>query len=150
MRVWGKAALAAALVCAGCASGGPPGSQVLTSSLAPNKSRIVIYRTSPLGFALQPAYQIDGKSVGNSQPSGFVACTVSPGKHEVRIANAARGQAFGGGTDIMTVTAATGRTTYLLATPQMGLVLGEVHLTEVTESQGKTDTASLSQITGGC
>jgi hypothetical protein len=149
MKVWGALA-AAALVCAGCASGGPSGSQVLTSSLAPNKSRVVIYRTSPFGIALQPAYLIDGKTVGNSQPGGFVACTVAPGKHEIKIANAARGQALGGGTDIMTVSTAPGKTTYLLATPQMGLVLGEVHLTEVTESQGRTDTAALSQIAGGC
>src|ERR671918_2528770 len=67
-------ALAAALLLAGCAASGPTGSEVLTGSIKPGTSRVVMYRTSAFGLAIQPDYLIDGQKVGMSQPNGFVVC----------------------------------------------------------------------------
>jgi hypothetical protein len=75
------------LLLAGCATGGPLGKEVLTASIAPEKSRLVIYRTSAFGFAVQPQYVIDGKAVAPSQPEGFVVCNLAPGEHKVSVGN---------------------------------------------------------------
>src|SRR3982074_2793697 len=48
-------------VLAGCASSGPTGREILTGSIAPSASRLVIYRTSALGLAVQPDYTIDSQ-----------------------------------------------------------------------------------------
>ena len=85
-----------AALLAGCASSGPTGKEVLTGSLAPQKSRLVIYRVSPLGFAIQPNYVVDGKPVAPSQPNGFVVCNLDPGTHNVAVENISLNVNFGG------------------------------------------------------
>jgi hypothetical protein len=118
--------------------------------LAPKKSRLVIYRTSPLGMAVQPPYSIDGKAVGPSMPGGFVACQLDPGTHQVAVANFELNVSLGGGTDKASVTLRPGQTAYLKAEPQMGLTIGVITLSEVTENQGRADTAQLHQVEGSC
>jgi len=76
----------AALCLAGCASG-PMGSTALTDNVKANNARLVVYRSSALGFAIQPSYSVDGRSVGGSQAAGFVACDLPPGRHEVAVNN---------------------------------------------------------------
>jgi hypothetical protein len=134
---------------AGCATG-PTGTEVLSASLAPQKSRLVIYRPSPLGFAVQPDYVVNGKVVGSSQPDGFVVCQLDPGTHQVSVGNFELNVNFGGGSDKASVVLRPGQTTYLKAEPQLGLTLGVITLSEVTENQGKTDTASLHKIESSC
>ncbi len=149
MRIRGVLALSAALL-TGCATSGPTGTEVLSASLAPEASRLVIYRTSPLGFAVQPDYFVDGKSVGASQPNGFVVCNLSPGPHEVTVGNFELNVNFGGGEDQAKLVLEPGKTAYLKAEPQIGLTLGVITLSEVTENQGQTDTADLHKIEGSC
>jgi hypothetical protein len=112
----------------------------------------VIYRASVVGFAVQPDYVVDGKSVGGSQPNGFVLSHLPPGRHEVAIANLPfTNNFFGSGSEKMTVNLRAGTTTYLAASPQLGIMLpGQVTLTQVSESQGRTDTASLHRIDSSC
>ena len=139
------------LMLAACASGGPSGKEVLTSSIAPSKARIVMYRMSPLGLAIQPSYTIDGKAVAPSQPSGFIVCDVNPGKHTVAVANIAGDQSiFNAGSERAEVDVAPGQTAYLLAQPQVGLVVGYITISQVNEAQGRKDTAALSKIEGQC
>ncbi len=138
------------LVLAGCASGGPLGKDVLTASIAPKKSRLVIYRTSALGFAVQPDYLIDGKAVAPSTPEGFVVCHLEPGNHQVSVGNFELNVNFGGGSDKAGVLLRPGQTTYLKAEPQMGLTMGVITLTEVTDGQGQSDTATLHKLDGAC
>jgi hypothetical protein len=123
---------------------------VLTAELAPQKSRLVIYRVSPVGFAVQPDYMVDGKAVAPSQPDGFVVCDLGPGKHDVSVGNFELNVNFGGGTDKAAVVLKPGHTTFLKAEPQLGLTLGVVTLSEVTEGQGQSDTASLHKQNGAC
>jgi hypothetical protein len=126
------------------------GQEVLTAGIAPKKSRLVVYRTSILGFAVQPDYVVDGKVVAPSQPEGFVVCQLEPGKHEVSVGNFELNVNFGGGSDKASVTLQPGKTTYLKAEPQPGLTIGVITLSEVTESQGQADTATLHKLDGAC
>ncbi|MEZ5844797.1 MAG: hypothetical protein R3D27_13825 [Hyphomicrobiaceae bacterium] len=132
----------------GCASSGPTGREALTGSIAAGKSRLVLYRTSPLGFAIQPSYQVNGKAVAASQPNGFFVCELPPGRHEVSIANL--NPSLTGGSDKVAVDLAPGGTSYVKAEPQIGLVVGAITLTAVTEGQGRIDTADLHRIEGAC
>jgi len=68
-------------------------------------ARVIIYRTSVLGFAIQPDYMIDGKAVAASQPGGFVACDLPPGRHEIAVGNFAISNNLygGGGSEKMTL-----------------------------------------------
>jgi hypothetical protein len=142
--------LSVCLFLAGCATSGPLGKEVLATSIAPQKSRLVIYRVSAMGFAVQPDYVIDGKAVAASQPQGFVACNLDPGKHQVAVGNFELNVNFGGGSDKAGVVLRPGQTTYLKAEPQVGLTLGVITLSEVTESQGLSDTATLHKLDGAC
>ena len=144
------AVLAAGLVLAGCATSGPTGSDLLSLRPRPGTARLVIYRTSPLGFLVQPDYDIDGCKVGSSQPGGFVVCDLAPGRHAVSAANIPIAMPLSNDPDSVTVTLRRGGTTYLRAEPRMGVVVGSVGLLEVSEGQGRSDTASLYRTDGDC
>lgn len=138
------------LVLAGCATSGPLGQDVLAVGPAPKQSRLVIYRSSIMGFAIQPDYMIDGKAVAASQPEGFVVCNLAPGKHQVSVGNFELNVNFGGGSDQAGLHLRPGQTAYLKAEPQPGLTMGVVTLSEVSESQGRADTATLHKLDGAC
>jgi hypothetical protein len=44
----------------GCATTGPMGADVLTGAIPAKSARLVIYRSSAVGLAVQPDYLIDG------------------------------------------------------------------------------------------
>jgi hypothetical protein len=142
--------VAAGLVLSGCASSGPTGQDVLTGGVAPKKSRLVMYRTSPLGMAVQPNYTVDGKPVGQTMPNGFVVCHLDPGPHQVAIDNLPLNVNLTGGSDKASVTLRPGQTTYLRADVQVGLTVGVITLSAVTEDQGRTDVASLHKLESAC
>jgi hypothetical protein len=142
---------AVAACLAGCASG-PTGSETLTDSVKSSAARLVIYRTSIAGFAVQPNYTVDGRVIAGSQPAGFVACDLPPGPHEVAIANLPLSfSPFAHGSEKVSVDLRAGSTTYLSAEPQMGIMTpGKITLVQVTESQGRGDIATLHQIDSAC
>ena len=136
---------------AGCASG-PTGGETLTDSVSSNAARLVIYRSSAMGFAVQPNYVVDGRVIGGSQPAGFVACELPPGPHEVAVANMAlSSNLFGHGSEKVSLNLRGGSTTYLAAEPQVGIFTpGQITLIQVAENQGRTDVANLHQINRVC
>jgi hypothetical protein len=144
-------ALVVAACLAGCASG-PMGSAALTDNVKSNTARLVVYRTSALGFAVQPNYVVDGRVIGGSQAAGFVACELPPGRHEVAVNNLPlSSNLFGQGSEKVSVDLRAGSTTYLSAQPQMGIVTpGAITLIQVTEGQGRADVSSLHQSSGSC
>ncbi len=150
MRGLSLPAIAATLALSGCASSGPLGSEVLTGSIRQDSARLVIYRTSALGMAIQPDYLVNGQKVGISTPNGFVVCDIQPGKVDVAIANASFNVNLFGGSDKATVNVTPGTTAYFSATPQPGLTIGIITLSQVTEAQGKADTAALHKIESTC
>jgi hypothetical protein len=129
---------------AGCASG-PTGGETLTDNVRPSAARLVIYRSSALGFAIQPNYSVDGRVVAGSQPAGFVVCDLPPGRHDVAVGNLPLStNLFGQGSEKVSVDLHAGSTAYLSAQPQMGIVTpGQITLIQVTEDQGRTDVANL-------
>ncbi len=140
----------AAAAVTGCASSGPTGNEVLTGSINPASARVVIYRTSALGFAVQPDYMINGQRIAGSQPSGFIVCDLKPGTHEVAVNNTSFNVNLFGGADKATLDLKPGTTTYFHAQPQPGLTIGIITLSQVAEQQGRADTASLHKIEGAC
>jgi hypothetical protein len=144
------ASVAAAFL-AGCASG-PTGGDVLTGSVRSSAARLVIYRASAFGFAIQPNYVVDGKVIAGSQAAGFVVCDLPPGHHEVAVANLPlSNNLFGRGSEKMTVDLRPGHTAYLSAEPQMGILTpGAITLVQVTEGQGRSDVASLHRTDSAC
>lgn len=141
----------AAAFLAGCASG-PTGGEVLTGSVRSSAARLVIYRTSPMGLAVQPNYVVDGKVIAGSQPVGFVVCDLPPGRHEVAVANfPLSNNLFGRGSEKMTVDLRPGRTAYLSAEPQVGILTpGQITLMQVADSQGRSDVANLHRTDSAC
>jgi hypothetical protein len=105
-----------------------------------------------MGFAIQPDYVVDGRAIAGSQPAGFVVCDLTPGRHEVAVANLPLStNLFGNGSEKVSVDLRAGSTAYLAAEPQMGIVTpGQITLVQVTENQGRTDVAKLHQTTGAC
>ena len=105
-----------------------------------------------MGFAVQPDYVVDGRVIAGSQPAGFVVCDLTPGRHEVAVANMPLStNLFGNGSEKVSVDLRAGNTSYLAAEPQMGIVTpGQITLVQVTENQGRTDVAKLHQTTGAC
>ena len=141
----------AAFLLAGCASG-PTGSAALTASVKADTARLVVYRSSALGFAIQPSYSVDGRAIGGSQAAGFMACDLPPGRHEVAVNNLPlSSNLFGQGSEKVSLDLRAGSTTYLSAQPQMGIVTpGAITLVQVTENQGRADVASLHQSSSSC
>jgi hypothetical protein len=140
----------AAAFLAGCASG-QTGGEVLTGSVRSSAARLVIYRASLFELAIQPNYVIDGKVIAGSQAAGFVVCDLPPGRHEVAVANLPLSSNVFGGSEKMTVELRPGRTAYLSADPQMGILTpGQISLTQVTESQGRSDVSTLHRTNSVC
>jgi hypothetical protein len=140
-----------AALLSGCASG-PTGVETLTDNVRPSAARLVIYRSSAMGLAVQPNYVVDGRVVAGSQPVGFLVCDLPPGRHEVAVDNLPLStNLFGHGSEKISVDLRAGSTVYLSADPQMGIVTpGQITLVQVTENQGRADVASLHQTKGAC
>jgi hypothetical protein len=149
--LFGSTALALTLL-TGCATSGPTGADVLTSAIPAKSARLVIYRSSAVGLAIQPDYLVDGKPIASSQPNGFVLCHLPVGRHQVVVSNMPlSNNFFGDGVESMTVNLRPGTVTYIAASPQMGVfTAGKITLKEVSEVQGRADTATFHQINSGC
>lgn len=145
-----SAVLCTVVALAGCASSGPTGRELLTGSINPQVARLVIYRTNAMGLAVQPDYNVDNKKVGASTPNGFVVCELPPGPHRVSVGNFALNVNLGGGTDTWELDLKPGTTTYIQAEPKVGLTIGVVTLNQVTEVQGRNETAALHKLESNC
>jgi hypothetical protein len=141
---------AAALSLGGCASSGPTGDQVLNGGIKPEVARLVIYRPSVIGFAVQPDYLVNGHKVGTSQSKGFLLCELRPGPRQISVGNPELNVNFGSGTDKVDVDLRAGVTTYLQAQPQLGLTMGVITLQPVAESQGRSESAELHKTDSTC
>ena len=102
-----------AALLSGCASG-PTGNVALTDNVKPGGSRLIIYRSSSLGFAVMPNYALDGRVIGGSQAAGFLSCDLPPGRHEVAVNNLPLStNLFGQGSEKVSLDLRAGSTTYL-------------------------------------
>ncbi len=122
-----SALLLGALLLAGCASGTSVSeSPEAKVPLAPGKARIAVYRTSIMGFGVQPVVSVDGRKTGDCTPNAVFYVDVAPGSHEI----SARTEA----TESITVRARANRVTYVECSIGIGLVVGRPHLVEAGAS----------------
>ena len=69
---------------AGCASG--PSYQEQSANMEPvsaENGRIIMYRKSSLGAAVQPMVKVNGEEVGKAKPKGFFYVDLPPGTYDV-------------------------------------------------------------------
>jgi hypothetical protein len=125
------AALGAALLLAGCASG-THWSEVASTRSPPAKgqSRIVVYRDGLLGMAVQPTVSVDGRKTGDCQPNGAFLVDVPPGRHEVSAETEVK--------RTIEVTTARDGTAYVECSIGIGFFVGRPQLAQVPASMGET------------
>ena len=128
--------LLAALLVSACASGPTVSeSPEARKAAAPGKTRIIIYRSSVIGAAVQPAIKVDGRKTGSCEPNGVFFVDVRPGKHEVSASTEV--------TKTITVDTRRSRTVYVECSIGIGVLVGRPHLAKVPSNTGKRKIAKL-------
>lgn len=98
-------------------------------------TRLVIYRTSYMGLAVQPAVFVDGQQVGTCAPGQATSVQVAPGNHRVTARTLAE--------NAFEVSVAQGSTVYVRCSITPGLVVGGVKLVEVPSSEAAPKVADM-------
>ncbi|WP_371225539.1 hypothetical protein [Roseovarius sp. 2305UL8-3] len=112
------------------APAGEQASELTLANLPPVKSdraRLVVFRTSIMGLAVQPIIKLDGKETRRCSPGVALAADLAPGAHTLS-----------GATEVeatLTVNTAPGTTTYVKCSIGMGLLVGRIMFDQVSESQ---------------
>ena len=103
----------------GCASG-PRYADYVNNIPMLNKqqSRLFIYRTNPLGGAIQPNVKVDGITVCNAVPKGFIFSDVKPGDHKVQCSTEVK--------RVLSFTIKPGQTKYIRLDVSMGFFVGHI------------------------
>lgn len=72
------------LIMVSCASG-PTYKEMAgqTPPVSEENGRVYVYRTNPMGAALQPAVLLDGQAVGSAVPLGYFYIDCAPGDHSI-------------------------------------------------------------------
>lgn len=124
------------LVLVGCASG-PTFTQLQSSTpaVSSDKGRIYIYRSSPLGAAIQPSILLDGEVVGSAVPLGYFYVDRTAGSYKISTS-----------TEVdrtVSFTLAAGQTRYVRIEPSFGFFVGHLSPVLVEEPQGKDEIKDL-------
>jgi len=125
-------ALALVLGLSGCASPGPPGGEMQPLSAVPaSKGRVFFYRDNTfMGGAVRPDILLNGQVVGVSRPGTYFVADVAPGTCEVM----ARTET----TVTLSLDIRAGETHYIRSAISMGLLVGRIQFTQVTEQEART------------
>lgn len=136
--VWGAAAMAAAALVSGCATG--PSYQEVSSAmptLSQGAGRVFFYRSaSPFGAAIQPELKVDDEVVGHSKPGGFFYVDRKAGPHLAA-----------GATEVdvsFPFELKAGETRYIRTSISMGILAGRLNFEEQPAATGQAALASLS------
>jgi hypothetical protein len=130
----------AALVVAGCATSGATFTDMSSSISGPPAGigRIYFYRSSIIGFAVQPQVRLNGEVVGKAQPRGFFYADRPAGAYEVASTTETEKK--------LTFTLAEGETKYVRLSIGLGIMVGRVKSELVEADEAKKDMASLHYI----
>lgn len=133
--------LLCAFILAGCA-GGPSYAEAKSSipNLAPEKARIVFYRTAVLGAAIQPPVRVNGDKVGTAKPKGFFVKDLPAGNYEISTATEVK--------RTLSVALEPGQIRYVRLNITMGFFAGHVSPELVEPSVGETEVMKCN-FTGG-
>jgi uncharacterized protein (DUF2141 family) len=129
-------AVTSALALGACASG-PTYSEMQTSipSLAADKGRILIYRTTVAGFAIQPDVRVNGEVVGSAAPQGFFYVDRPAGSYTIAATTEVERS--------LSLTLAAGQTRYVRLAISIGLLAGHVSPELVDDAEGAKDISTL-------
>ena len=127
-------AISLSLLLAGCATGTKL-SESPVSSIPDGKGRIVIYRTSILGGAIQPAVNIDGVDTGKCKPGGAFIVDHAPGQVALSVETERTRTSY--------INVEEGKTSYVRCDPALGVVIWQVKLTDVPAEVGQSESAKL-------
>ena len=98
-------------------------------TLASDKGRVYIYRTTLFGTAVQPAVNVNGREEGRAKPVGFFFVDLDPGTHSVSTTK---------GTQI-TLYITENQEHYVRLEMEMGLFTGTVQPVVVDNSVGELE-----------
>lgn len=134
------AILFAAVIVASCATSGALFKE-MSSGVSPpsaDMGRIYFYRTSVVGFAVQPEVRLNNEVVGKAQPRGFFYADRSAGDYEVASTTETEKK--------LTFTLAAGETKYVRLSIGLGILVGRVKAELVDEVEALKDMESLHYI----
>jgi predicted small lipoprotein YifL len=106
---------------AGCATKGPKFNELSPSmaNMAPETSRIYIYRISVLGAAVQPAVKLNDEVIGKAVPNGFFYVDKEPGNYTIKTSTEVERQ--------LSLTLEKGQTRYVRLNISLGFFVGHVY-----------------------
>ncbi len=120
---------------AGCATSGPTYSDLQSKLAAPaaGQGRIFIFRTNPLGMAVQPDVKVNDVVVGSAVPRGFIYLDRPAGNYTISTATEV--------TRTLSLTLAPGQVRYVRLNIGIGFFVGHVYPELVKDSEGIADIA---------
>ena len=130
---------ACVLLLSSCASG--PGfaeAQASFPKLASNQGRLFVYRTNPLGAAIQPMIMVDGKEAGRAKAKGFVLVDLPPGAHKVQVKTEVSREA--------TVNVSSGQNSYVRLDVNMGIMAARITPVVIPSAQGASEVATCKKV----
>ena len=133
------AAVLVVLAFTGCASG-PKYAEVrpTLASPAPSQGRIIFYRPSALGAAVQPDIKLNGQKVGTAKPHGFYFVDRAPGNYEVTAATETEKK--------LTFTLEPRQERFVRLKIQMGLMVGRIVPELVDKREAESELNDLAYI----
>jgi Protein of unknown function (DUF2846) len=133
-------AIMASGLLAGCATGGIKYAD-MTAATAPRlksgQGRIYFYRTSAMGFAVQPDIKLNGVTVGSATPNGFFFVDRPPGTYEITATTEVE--------EKIHITLRPGETQYVQFYLTPGIMVGHANLNPVSKEKAEREMADLSQ-----
>lgn len=121
----------ASVVFSGCASAPKPNPDLQSKkiSAAVGKSSIYIFRDQSLASALSIDLLVDGKIIGQSDPSAYFIVDVEPGRHKINCE--------GGSTDSFMLTTKQDHIYFVRQVVESGYSSVNCSFHEVTDAEGK-------------
>jgi len=131
----------AAIALAGCATQGVPykEQEAKLPPLAASAGRIFIYRSSSLGFAVQPTVYLNGAPIGTAVPNAAYFVDRPKGTYEIAASTEVEKK--------VTFVLDTGEIKYVLLTPTFGVLVGRIVPELVAKDEATKELLELTFIT---
>ena len=101
------------------------------------QSKLVIYRTSYAGFAVQPKVFVDGREAATCTPGRATTVNIAPGTHRLTARTLSEKE--------LSVNVPAGGTSYVRCSLTVGLLVGGAKLVEVSAADAAPKVAKLKQ-----
>lgn len=129
-------AAALALALSACATGATfSDMQSKIPPLGADNGRIYIYRTALIGAAIQPSVKVNGETVGDAVPDGFLYVDRPAGDYKISTSTEVERD--------LSLSLAPGQTRYVRLAMSMGFFAGHVSPELVDDAEGQRDISAL-------